>query len=569
MHGCIVKFIISLFCMTQSFDIWKLLAGVAIFLLGMKFLEESLQQLAGRRFKLFLKKQTASKPKAIFGGAVVTGILQSSSVVNLMVLAFVGANVIQMQNALAVILGANLGTTFDSWIVATVGFKLNIENIAYPLSGVFGIIMSLSSRESRWHKWSKFLFGFGFLFIGLNYMKTGMLGMVQQLHLSAFKHYLSIIFLLLGFIITSLIQSSSATVAIVLSALHANAIGLFAATAIVLGSEVGTTIKLLLAAVKGIAAKKRVALGNLLFNSITVLLAFIFLAPLNRLITDVFAIKDNLMGLVFFQSLINLLGIMLFYPFLNLFGKFLEKRFVTDDDAIYISKIKPTDTELAAAALKNEVKHFMLCAIAFIRAAFEIPGDKLMQSESQKNHKGKSLPENYDYLKQLHGEIHGYAIRVQNNITEDKESMLLTEQLQSASRNSMYAAKSIKDALPDITQLYNSSNDSKYNFYKEATGSIKNFCKQINDLLTNQSAENSFESLKNIYASITNGYTLALEQLYNDNLRQHLNEVEISTLLNFNREMYTGCKSLLFAVKDYLLDAEQAGHFDELPGFIR
>jgi phosphate:Na+ symporter len=88
-------------------------------------------------------------------------------------------------------------------------------------------------------------------------------------------------------------------------------------------------------------------------------------------------------------------------------------------------------------------------------------------------------------------------------------------------------------------------------------------------LLTNQSAENSFESLKNIYASITNGYTLALEQLYNDNLRQHLNEVEISTLLNFNREMYTGCKSLLFAVKDYLLDAEQAGHFDELPGFIR
>jgi phosphate:Na+ symporter len=495
--------------------------------------------------------------------------LQSSSVVNLMVLAFVGANVIQMQNALAVILGANLGTTFDSWIVATAGFKLNIENIAYPLSGVFGIIMLLSSKESQWHKWSKFLFGFGFLFIGLNYMKVGMLGVVQQLHLSALNHYPAIIFLLLGFIITSLIQSSSATIAIVLSALHANAIGLLAATAIVLGSEVGTTIKLMLAAVKGIAAKKRVALGNLLFNLITVVPAFIFLAQLNWLITNIFGIEDNLTALVFFQSLINVMGILIFYPFLNLFGKFLGKKFIADDDTVFISKVKPSDTELAIAAIENEVKGFMLCTIDFIRTAFEIPGGKLVQSRLHKNHQGKNLPEKYNYLKQLHGEIHGYAISVQNNITGDKENILLTEQLQSVNRNCMYAAKSIKDALPDIVQFYNSSNESKYNFYKAATENIETFCKQISDLISGGPAEKNFELLENLHAAITNGYTLALKKLYNNNFRQHLNEVEISTLLNFNREMYTGCKSLLFAVKDYLLNAEQAGHFDELPGFIR
>src|SRR5580765_2025640 len=131
--------------MNSLFQIWKLLAGIAIFLLGMRFLEESLRHLAGRPFKLFLRKQTSSKVKAIFGGAIVTGILQSSSVVNLMVLAFVGANVIQMQNALAVILGANLGTTLDSWIVAGIGFKFNIESIAFPIAGVSGIIFSLSN----------------------------------------------------------------------------------------------------------------------------------------------------------------------------------------------------------------------------------------------------------------------------------------------------------------------------------------------------------------------------------------------------------------------------------------
>jgi phosphate:Na+ symporter len=555
--------------MPQSFDIWKLLAGVAVFLLGMKFLEESLQQLAGRRFKLFLKKQTASKPKAIIGGAVVTGILQSSSVVNLMVLAFVGANVIQMQNALAVILGANLGTTFDSWIVATAGFKLNIESIAYPVAGVFGIIMSLSNRENQWHKWSKFLFGFGFLFIGLSFMKEGMMGMVQQLDLSAFKNYPAIVFVMMGFIITSLIQSSSATIAIVLSALHANAIGLLAATAIVLGSEVGTTIKLVLASVKGIAAKKRVALGNLLFNTITVLFFFIFLRQINGLIINVFAIKDKLIGLVFFQSFINMLGILLFYPFLNVFGKFLEKRFVTDVEAMYISKVKPADTELATAALENEVKHFMLCTIDFIRMVFEIPVNKSPQGQKHKNQQGKNQMEVYDYLKQLHGQIHGYTLQIQNNITGNKESRLLTEQLQSVNRNAMYAAKSFKDALPDILQLYNSSNDSKYNFLKDAASHIETFCEQISDLLAGKPTENNLEPFKNIYAFTTNGYTLALKQLYNNNMRQYLSEVEISTLLNFNREIYTGCKSLVFAAKDYLLDDEQAGHFDELPGFIR
>src|SRR4026209_1063536 len=151
--------------MLESIDIWKMLAGVAIFLLGIKLLEESLQELAGRRFKLFLKKQTENKLKAIGGGAIVTAVLQSSSLVSLMVLAFVGAGIIKMQNALAVILGANLGTTIDSWIVALVGFKLNIENIALPVSGIAGIGFAVFKKQSVWYNWSRFLLGFSFLFV--------------------------------------------------------------------------------------------------------------------------------------------------------------------------------------------------------------------------------------------------------------------------------------------------------------------------------------------------------------------------------------------------------------------
>lgn len=556
--------------MLFSTDIWKLLAGVAIFLLGMRFLEDSLQQLAGRSFKLFLKKQTASKPKAVLGGALVTGILQSSSVVNLMVLAFVGAHVMPMQNALAVVLGANLGTTLSNWIIATVGFNFNIEYIAYPLAGVFGIGMTLVKKESLLYKWSKFLFGFGFLFIGLNYMKTGMEDTVKQVDLAAFNHYPVIFFLLLGFIITSLIQSSTATMAILLSALHANAIGLFAATAVALGSEAGTSIKLLLASVKGLPDKKRVAYGNLIFNIVTSLIVFIFLLPVNRFITGVLGIGDDLLALVFFQSLVNVLAIILFYPFLKPFGRFLEKRFTAaDDESHFIHKVNVRDTELAMLALENEVKHFMLHTIGFTRAVFERPDEELLKTLPGKDRGQNDMEHYYETLKQLHGETHGYAMKLQDNTTADAALTQRLEQLIASNRNTMYAAKNIKDALPDISQLRNSSNNTKYGFYRDVAGRSDDFCKKITHLLLHEKPASCFGALNELFRSVTKSYSLILQQLYRENLDAGLSEIELSTLINFNREMYTAYKSFVFALKDYLLDEKQAAYFDELPGFIR
>ncbi len=118
----------------------QLLGGLAIFMFAMSLLEESLRELAGRPFKKFLQNQTSNKIKAIAGGAIVTGVLQSSSVVLLMVLSFVGAGIMSMRNALAVTLGANLGSTLSGWIVATVGFKVSLDAISYPALAFFPFI---------------------------------------------------------------------------------------------------------------------------------------------------------------------------------------------------------------------------------------------------------------------------------------------------------------------------------------------------------------------------------------------------------------------------------------------
>ncbi len=560
--------VVNLPQLNNSFDIWRILAGVAIFLLGVRFVEESLQQLAGRPFKLFLKKQTSNKLKAIGGGALVTGILQSSSVVSLMVLAFVGAGIINMKNALAVIMGANLGTTITGWIVATVGFNVNIENLALPLAGIAGLGFAIFNRPGKWYNWSRFLLGFSFLFVGLGYMKAGIEGLVKHIELVQYADAPLIIFLLIGFIITSLIQSSSATMAITLSALYAGAVTFNDAIAIVLGSEVGTTIKLFVASINGAAAKRRVALGNFLFNTITVSLVLVFLFPLSRLVTDVIGIKDKLIALVFFQSLVNIAGIILFYPFLGIFGRFLESRFKTgEDETMFIHKVTSQVPAAALVAVENENRHFLYVVLDFTLRCFSLDNKHWKDLKMHKDFPGMSAQEKYEYIKFLHGEIHSFFIQLQKNIS-DKEEMEKLDRLISSVRNTMYAAKSIKDAIPDMEQLKNSSNDVKYNFYHQTRKAIGEFCEKVYHL-TIAKPDLHFEELTSIYHSVTSSYTETLTQLYKENTAGQLGETEITTLLNFNREIFTAFKSFVFGVKDHLFDKEQSKYFEELPGFIR
>ncbi len=155
-----------------------------MFLFAMYLIEESLKNLSGRNFKLLLQRTSKNKVGAVAGGAIVTGLLQSSSMVSLMVLAFVGAGVFTMKNAMAIILGANLGTTLDSWVVATLGFKVDIEIAAYPSIFIGGILLVLFGNRKTIKYISYFLLGFGLLFMGLAFMKTAMEAQVNEFDFS-------------------------------------------------------------------------------------------------------------------------------------------------------------------------------------------------------------------------------------------------------------------------------------------------------------------------------------------------------------------------------------------------
>ncbi|MDI6033567.1 Na/Pi symporter [Flavobacterium sp. LB2P84] len=550
--------------------ILKLSAGVGLFLFAMYLVEESLKNLSGRNFKLFLQRITKNNIGAVAGGTIVTGILQSSSMVSLMVLAFVGAGVFTMKNAMAIILGANLGTTLASWLVATLGFKTNIEVIAYPAVCLGGFLLILLGNRKTIKYVSYFLLGFGLMFIGLSFMKTAMETQVQYFDFSQYASKPLLIFLIIGFLITLVVQSSSVTMALTLSALNAGAIGFPMAAAIVLGSETGTIIKIVLSAIGGNASKKRVALGNLLFNIFITAIAFILLRPIILLITDIIKIKDPLIGLVTFSSLINLLAIVLFLPVLDLFTTFLERFFKNTDGstAAFISNASIAEPETALDLFRRETRYFIHNSMLFNLELFKIQTHKLDQRidykeiNDKRNFNSKTTEEKYEFLKQLQGELQAFYLKLRVKLNSEQNSEL--NQLISAVRSSMHAVKSIKDIGSNITNLSSSSKEIKYQFFLHHKKETEELYLKLNMFL-NTEKSSDFEELRIQFDTIQKNYTTALNTFYTEAQLAPIEDIDITTVINFNRELFTSNKAMLMAVKDILLDEKQAQNFNEIP----
>ncbi len=549
--------------------IFKLSAGIGLFLFAMYLLEESLKNLSGRNFKLFLQRTTKSKIGAVAGGAIVTGVLQSSSMVSLMVLAFVGAGVFTMKNAMAIILGANLGTTLDSWLVATLGFKVDIEVVAYPAVFVGGLLLILFGNRKTMKYIAYFLFGFGLLFIGLSFMKMAMEGQVKEFDFSKYAEMSMVVFLIIGFLITSLVQSSSVTMALTLTALHAGAITFPAAAAIVLGSETGTSIKILVGSLGGNASKKRVALGNLFFNIFLTVLAFALLKPTLLMIKDIFGIKDPLIGLVSFSTIINLVSIIIFLPFLDPFTKFLEKFFKDTDGsaAAFIGNADTNEPETALDLFKRETEYFIHNSMLYNLALFDIDTKALCEHpvlkpiNEKRKYFSKTMEEQYDFLKQLHGELQSFYLSLRTKVKDDQNALL--SQLISSVRSSMHAIKSMSDIGNNIANLRRSSTDIKFNLFTRQKAETEELYRQLN-VLMEQKTKPDFEKLQSIFTTIQDNYSSALNNFYKDAQDGNIEHLDITTVINYNRELFTSHKAILISIKDFLLEEKEAEDFNEL-----
>jgi phosphate:Na+ symporter len=528
--------------MNEGIKIWSLLAGLGLFLFGMAMLEEALKNIVGRKFKLFLRKHTKNPVKAVLAGAGVTAILQSSSMVTLLVMSFAGAGIIGLKNGIGMIMGANLGTTFTGWLVSMLGFKTKIEMLIMPFFAIGGLGMIFLKSE-RLNYFSKFLMGFSFMFLGLSYMKDGTVEFAEQIDFGFLAGRPMILFTLIGFVICAAIQSSSASMMIFLSSLAAGIITFEQSLYMVIGSDMGTTVTALIGTLKANSIRKKVGWSQFYFNAVNAVFALLLMSVYVYLIRDVLRVKDDLFGMVAFHSILNLSGIILILPFLRFFTNALD-RFIKEDErklSTFISLVSSSETHSAIIALHSDAELFLRKAIKSNHAFFK--HDSSGQSDD--------ALKNYFELKKYESELADYYLSLQQNSLSDREAESINYIIASI-RNATLCVKDIKDIKHNLDELRTSVNDRNYNFFKEIAINQLRFYDEASTFMDNlkYSSPEDTETLGNLNMINYQQENESLTSMY-DIHKKH--EIDIATLLNLLREVNNSNESLLRSIRNLTL----------------
>ncbi|MBV6516050.1 MAG: hypothetical protein HPKKFMNG_01711 [Planctomycetes bacterium] len=303
--------------------------GIGLFLLGMILMTDGLKALAGDSLRRLLARFAGGPVSAMLSGAGATALVQSSHATTLATIGFVSAGLLSFQQALGVILGANLGTTSTGWLVSLLGLKLSIGKLAMPLI-CLGALARLVAR-GKVAQAGLALCGFGVIFVGLDLLQGGM-GQVatrfDPTRLPDDSVSGRLLLVLIGLGMTVIVQSSSAAVAATLTALSSGAINLDQAAAMVIGQNVGTSLTAAVAAIGASVPAKRTALAHILFNVLTGVVAFMVLPLLAHGVEAAahgFGTKDDAIALAAFHSAFNVLGIAIFLPMTGPFARLIER----------------------------------------------------------------------------------------------------------------------------------------------------------------------------------------------------------------------------------------------------
>lgn len=334
--------------------LFGIFGGIGLFVLGMALMTEGLKDFAGDYLRIALLRFTATPLKGFFSGAFATALVQSSSATTIMVISFVSAGLMSFSQALGVVIGASLGTTATSWIVAWIGLKIKVGLYALPILGIAAFLKVLG--RGRWKAMGGTLAGFALIFVGIDTLQTGMSGLTQIVDVSSFAQggiWGTGLAILIGALMTVIMQSSSAAVATTLTALGADAIRFEQAAAVVIGASIGTTVTGALASIGGSTPARRTALGHILFNSATGIIAILLLPILLALVNylqDQFDTSADATGLALFHTLFVALGALIFLPFIPSFGRLVEN-IIPDKGPQLTKHLDQSLTETPAVAL--------------------------------------------------------------------------------------------------------------------------------------------------------------------------------------------------------------------------
>ena len=520
-----------------NLSLWiEAFAGLGLFLFGMLYLESQIKASAGKAFKQWIHRKTDTASKSLLTGLSATALFQSSSIVSLMALSLIGAELINLESAIAMIFGSNIGTTVTAWIIGLVGFKMDIKLIAYAVIGIGGLGGVMTESGSPWKSHFGGLVGFGLIFLGLEGMKESFSTFSAIFDIRAFRLDSIYWYAMIGFGITAVIQSSSAAIAIIQSALFAQLIGIEAAAAFVIGANVGTTVTVILGSLGGTPDKKRTALAHLFFNLSTAIVALIALQPLICIAVHIIPSADTVVQIALFHTIFNVVGVALWFPFIPLLSQWLQRFFKKEPYYVtrYIHNVPIDIPDMALDALKKEVDRLESKVEEFALLAINIPPPKALEKgavvkkllDRYKENMGLSYGKLYEQIRQLEGEIFRYMTQLSlKNTAADFQVSIAT--LAELTTNLAAAAKAIEDMLYDIDRLYNAQSIQEQEFLRNLRYQILNSVQVFEKVRREE--ENAMEEMEDVYRQIADSHKNNMT-LINDIASNHTIASEMTTI---------------------------------------
>lgn len=477
----------------------EIVSGVAIFLFGMFIMEDGFKMLSGGFLESMMKKVTSNTFSSILFGAISTTVMQSSTLISLFSISFVSAGIVSLLQGVGIIFGSNLGNSTGAWIIASIGNKANISAFALPIIA-FGVIF-LFQKTKKIKGAGYVLAGIGFIFLGIAYIKLGFDAYSNTFDFS--KYSVSgikgmAIFAFVGLLATLIMQSTHATLVLIMAALSVNQITLDNAMALTIGAQLGSSITTGLGALNASIDGKRLAVAHIVFNLITALVAVIFSSQIIwfvEVVASLFGVVNLSFKLAIFHTLFNVMGIALMLPILSKFvyylTKFISKRKqVSIDGPIYLDDSKISYTNASIDAIKNETKHLYDNALSIIVHSIGFDRGQIRSFEPIETLlKDKTiLKDDIDIdalyeekIKLLSNAIMEFTAKAKAYIG-DEEQIKEVFRLQIAAKNIVEATKHMRLIQKNLQKYSLSSHKSLSNEYDNMRAMMANLLRSIEEL---------------------------------------------------------------------------------------
>ena len=493
-----VIFVLLVYGFWISPDFKEISAGVAIFLFGMLFLEEGFRAFTGGLLERILNSTTDRLWKSVSFGIVTTTIMQSSSLVSVITISFLSAELIALASGIGIIFGANIGTTTGAWLIAGLGLKVKISAYAMPML-VFGIVLVFQNNRSL-KGIGYILAGLGFLFLGIHHMKEGFEAFRSTIDLTRFAlpGYAGLFaFAGIGVFATVVMQSSHATLVLIITALAAQQVTYENALALAIGANVGTTITAILGAMSSNYQGKRLAAGHLIFNVITGIIAIAFIHQIMWAVDTTAAnvgIRDDdyTLKLAVFHTIFNVIGVMVLIPFVNQLVSFLERVIpaprVDVVEPKYLNDSVLEFPETLLEAVRNETIHLYDNAFEIIAHGINLHRTEILTAEdleefinSDREVHDFDLDAIYERkIKALYAKILEFISRAQGEVPPEFTDQLYS--LRQACRQIVLVVKSIKHLRKNITRYMVDRDDDIRHEYNALRIQLATLLRDINDI---------------------------------------------------------------------------------------